>query len=281
MKYTSLWEIQYREAPLALFEHLHIVLPYGSILMIDSCRVVKELLGLFRRFPPNEKLKVWPDPNQEKCRDSYYVYWNKDVQVGIIDLLNNFKPSAFIEHVHGFKDGFLMFWYHDVWSPGNNNPLFSPFISRDDIDLFCKKLNVGYSIGSSWYDWSMNFGERSCKWLYICLDCRTGKHVKTNELKTVILCPHCQKTMSELPFTENIPRQSDDKEWQKLAGFLSLMNGDDTPHINAISHEDLREIESQIEQVLSEKHSKRRNRKLRELRRKKADMEKRSTEPGT
>lgn len=59
---------------------------------------------------------------------------------------------------------------------------------------------------------------------YICLNCRKGfkrsseKDLVSSESKENYepTCPQCQKKMTQVPYTFEVPKQKDKKAWKKL-----------------------------------------------------------------
>ena len=114
---------------------------------------------------------------------------------------------------------------------------------------------------------------------YICLDCRTAKRAEAAYgLNTDYRCSQCRGRLHELPWRWRIPKKSNNSEWKKLREMVLEIESDWIPRRAGMGQKKLEKIDSQIEAVSRQRESESKEKKIKYLRWKRRDIEKRYTE---
>ena len=101
---------------------------------------------------------------------------------------------------------------------------------------------------------------------YICVECRTAKRAEaTGGLKTDLRCSSCGGSLWELSHRWRIPKKTDKKGWEELAGIVAQSRPARDAFIKRRGESKLAEIDRKIESFSARKPSEQREKILKDL----------------
>jgi len=150
------WKLQ-KADPIEFIRHLELLIDEGTILSFEGLEPDRAIKKFFEKYKPDLKLKPWHDTSDGTQLS--FVKWSKEFQSDFSELLSKREISEVCYHFKGFKNGLLMFWYHDA-DCKCDDPVISTYISENKIKKFTEKINASYKLEeSAWYDWGSSFNE--------------------------------------------------------------------------------------------------------------------------
>ena len=115
---------------------------------------------------------------------------------------------------------------------------------------------------------------------YICIPCRTSRRAEAAYgLESGLRCSHCGGPLWELEWRWRIPRKSDDRGWRALKAKVARDTREWLPRRQKLAEGWLAEIDRQIRHVERQVASAIRDRRLRQLKHRRRQILRKSTEP--
>jgi hypothetical protein len=142
------WLVHYLECPRYFIESLPDLVGYGAVLYLESYEGRDE----FRQYLARHRAS--PDtiePVGDACT-SIRPAWVEHVIISadLVADIETYHSEWYhtpADHVHCYRDGKLLFWFHDAFTGGDLQ--ISPEISEERVSRFCRALAPRYHHVSS------------------------------------------------------------------------------------------------------------------------------------
>lgn len=136
------WAIQGVVDPVSFFRHLDRLIPFGSILYFEGCGIHPELSRFYAANQAPDAVSVARD-TIFPIPDTFHVLMASAVLEALIGLLGQYPLEACFNHVKAYRDGRLLFTFHDAFD--GSDLLVSGLVSENRIHSFCSAIGASHS----------------------------------------------------------------------------------------------------------------------------------------
>lgn len=111
------WVIEGLSDPVAFFAQLHLLIPGDSCLYFEGCTIASDVSQLYEAHRVPKAIcvvrdTIFPVP------DTYHVSLEKDPLTPLRSLIQVHSKSNCFDHVKAYRDGKLLFTFHDAFDEG-------------------------------------------------------------------------------------------------------------------------------------------------------------------
>jgi hypothetical protein len=135
------WVVEGLKDPIEFFRHLGDLVPPDTILYFEGTSIISEAVQLYEKNRAANAVcvvrdTIFPVP------ESFHVSLCSDVIEGLVELLRHHPVEACFHHVKGYRQGKLLFTFHDAFD--GSYLLISDRIPEDTIGRFSSILGGVY-----------------------------------------------------------------------------------------------------------------------------------------
>lgn len=137
----DLWVVEGVLDPVAFFHHLALLVPEDSILYFEGCGIVPEAARFYKANRARNEVSVARD-TLFPVPKVFHISMGPRVIEGLLELLNSNSRQGCFDHLKAYRDGKLVFAFHDAFD--GSDLLVSGDISTERIESFCGRLGAAY-----------------------------------------------------------------------------------------------------------------------------------------
>jgi hypothetical protein len=132
------WVVENLNSPDSFFEHLPILLPPGSILYFEGTTIVPEIAEFYREQRASAPVQVVRDTFYP-VPEIFHVAFSPGLCERLRQLAKNHPVSEMFDHIKAYRDGTILFWFHDAFDGWLR---VSDKVPEESVATFCRALGV-------------------------------------------------------------------------------------------------------------------------------------------